>query len=327
MAQAATASRPSSTTRRISITDAVERLRSRIAARCAARARRDARPSRRVGPLRACSSWRPARFASGSPRGSPSRRWPTRSGSRSKRSRRSGTACGRPSPSCSTGPRGAAEQPTARDVPVFRPFMLAHPLEETKVSLDDYAAEWKWDGIRVQLVHAGGETRLYSRTGDDISRQLPRRRRGVRDAAACSTASCWCAARTRASPTCTAARRRASTRFSSGSAARTSAPKMLGALSRLRPALRHLVRRRRGSARAAAGPSGARGSKRFAAQLDPERFDVSQLIEADELRGARGAARRRPRRGDRGHHAQAPRQPLCRRAAAPACGTNGSAIR
>src|SRR3954451_18183214 len=68
---------------------------------------------------------------------------------------------------------GRGEQPTARDVPVFRPFMLAHPLDETKVSLDDYAAEWKWDGIRVQLVHAGGKTRLYSRTGDDISHSFP----------------------------------------------------------------------------------------------------------------------------------------------------------
>ena len=81
---------------------------------------------------------------------------------------------------------GRAEQPTARDIPVFRPFMLAHPLEETKVSLDDYAAEWKWDGIRVQLVHAGDETRLFSRTGDDISQSFPDiaeafRTRGVLD--------------------------------------------------------------------------------------------------------------------------------------------------
>ena len=68
---------------------------------------------------------------------------------------------------------GRAGQPAARDVPVFRPFMLAHPLEDTKVSLDDYAAEWKWDGIRVQFVHAGSETRLYSRTGDDISGSFP----------------------------------------------------------------------------------------------------------------------------------------------------------
>jgi DNA ligase-1 len=68
---------------------------------------------------------------------------------------------------------GKAPQPTAKDVPVFRPFMLAHPLDNLRVSLDDYAAEWKWDGIRIQLVHAGGQTRLYSRTGDDISASFP----------------------------------------------------------------------------------------------------------------------------------------------------------
>ncbi len=68
---------------------------------------------------------------------------------------------------------GRGDQPTAGNVPVFRPFMLAHALEETRVSLDDYLAEWKWDGIRVQLVHAGGETRLYSRAGDDITGSFP----------------------------------------------------------------------------------------------------------------------------------------------------------
>ncbi|MES2445212.1 MAG: cisplatin damage response ATP-dependent DNA ligase [Pseudomonadota bacterium] len=68
---------------------------------------------------------------------------------------------------------GKGAQPTAENVPVFRPFMLAHPLEETQVSLDDYAAEWKWDGIRVQLVHVAGETRLYSRAGDDITHSFP----------------------------------------------------------------------------------------------------------------------------------------------------------
>src|SRR5438309_5153546 len=68
---------------------------------------------------------------------------------------------------------GRAPQPTARDVPIFRPFMLAHTLDDIRVSLDDYAAEWKWDGIRVQLVHAGNATRLYSRTGDDISGSFP----------------------------------------------------------------------------------------------------------------------------------------------------------
>ncbi|OWK28884.1 cisplatin damage response ATP-dependent DNA ligase [Sphingomonas dokdonensis] len=68
---------------------------------------------------------------------------------------------------------GRGAQPTAENVPVFRPFMLAHPLEDLRVDLADYAAEWKWDGIRVQIVHIAGETRLYSRTGDDVTRAFP----------------------------------------------------------------------------------------------------------------------------------------------------------
>jgi DNA ligase-1 len=68
---------------------------------------------------------------------------------------------------------GRGPQPTAKDMPLFRPFMLAHPLDVARISLDEFAAEWKWDGIRIQLVHAGGETRLYSRTGDDISGSFP----------------------------------------------------------------------------------------------------------------------------------------------------------
>jgi DNA ligase-1 len=68
---------------------------------------------------------------------------------------------------------GRGEQPTPKNLPVFRPFMLAHPLEDERVSMDEYAAEWKWDGIRVQLVRVGGQTRLYSRAGDDISRTFP----------------------------------------------------------------------------------------------------------------------------------------------------------
>ena len=66
-----------------------------------------------------------------------------------------------------------APPPSGEDMPLFRPFMLAHPLEQTAVDMTDYAAEWKWDGIRVQVVHAGGETRVYSRSGDDISGTFP----------------------------------------------------------------------------------------------------------------------------------------------------------
>lgn len=66
-----------------------------------------------------------------------------------------------------------ADAPDVSDRPMFRPFMLAHPLEATRIDLKDYAAEWKWDGIRVQLVRVSGETRLYSRSGDDISATFP----------------------------------------------------------------------------------------------------------------------------------------------------------
>ena len=68
---------------------------------------------------------------------------------------------------------GRAERPDLKDVAFFRPFMLAHPLEDATVDLADYAAEWKWDGIRVQIVHGGGQTRIYSRGGEEISAAFP----------------------------------------------------------------------------------------------------------------------------------------------------------
>ena len=34
-------------------------------------------------------------------------------------------------------------------------------------------AEWKWDGIRVQLAAGGGTRRLFSRSGDDIAAAFP----------------------------------------------------------------------------------------------------------------------------------------------------------
>ena len=42
-----------------------------------------------------------------------------------------------------------------------------------KLDPADYAAEWKWDGIRVQAVSESGVRRLYSRTGDDMSGAFP----------------------------------------------------------------------------------------------------------------------------------------------------------
>ena len=71
---------------------------------------------------------------------------------------------------------GAAEKPAHRAEAPFRPVMLASPLADAKMSELDpsaYAAEWKWDGIRVQATGEGDTRRLYSRTGDDIGRAFP----------------------------------------------------------------------------------------------------------------------------------------------------------
>ena len=71
---------------------------------------------------------------------------------------------------------GRGPRPSLDDKPVFRPLMLANPLDDHEVAgldLEAYLAEWKWDGIRVQIAATGGEVRLYSRTGDDISGSFP----------------------------------------------------------------------------------------------------------------------------------------------------------
>jgi DNA ligase-1 len=75
---------------------------------------------------------------------------------------------------------GRAEKPISIDPAPFRPVMLSHAIEETDfAALDpaDFTAEWKWDGIRVQAVagEADGKrvARLYSRTGEDVSRAFP----------------------------------------------------------------------------------------------------------------------------------------------------------
>src|SRR6185369_921159 len=72
---------------------------------------------------------------------------------------------------------GRSEKPSSENPGRFRPAMLAQAIDEAvdfaRLDPADYAAEWKWDGIRVQLVNEGGVRRLYTRTGDDISRSFP----------------------------------------------------------------------------------------------------------------------------------------------------------
>ncbi|TYC52872.1 cisplatin damage response ATP-dependent DNA ligase [Rhodobacterales bacterium] len=77
---------------------------------------------------------------------------------------------------------GKAGPPETDDPAPFRPVMLAHPLDEQKdiaaLEASDFEVEWKWDGIRIQAAAgtaADGSIvrRLYSRTGEDISRAFP----------------------------------------------------------------------------------------------------------------------------------------------------------
>ena len=72
---------------------------------------------------------------------------------------------------------GRGERPNADAPGRFRPVMLAVAIDEAvdfeRLAPADHAAEWKWDGIRVQAVREGGVARLYSRTGDEISGAFP----------------------------------------------------------------------------------------------------------------------------------------------------------
>ena len=63
--------------------------------------------------------------------------------------------------------------PDMANLPTFRPFMLAHPLEETVVDLADYVAEWKWDGIRGQIILRGGSHFVWSRGEELITDRFP----------------------------------------------------------------------------------------------------------------------------------------------------------
>jgi len=76
---------------------------------------------------------------------------------------------------------GRGDKPVNLDPAPFRPVMLAHAIEDSDfadLEASDYAAEWKWDGIRVQAVTGRDPrgnliARLYSRTGEDITKSFP----------------------------------------------------------------------------------------------------------------------------------------------------------
>ena len=60
---------------------------------------------------------------------------------------------------------------------LFHPMMLANPIDEEKdfknLNPNNFQAEFKWDGIRIQLMVSQSNTHLYSRNGENISNTFP----------------------------------------------------------------------------------------------------------------------------------------------------------
>ena len=71
---------------------------------------------------------------------------------------------------------GRADMPDITGAVTFHPVMLSHPLPDNsaeRLTVSDWQVEYKYDGIRVQLVVTEQGKALYSRTGDDISESFP----------------------------------------------------------------------------------------------------------------------------------------------------------
>jgi DNA ligase-1 len=69
-----------------------------------------------------------------------------------------------------------AATPHESDLGLPYPFFLAHPLQADPATLgapSDWVIEWKWDGIRAQLVKRAGRVWLWSRGEDLITDRFP----------------------------------------------------------------------------------------------------------------------------------------------------------
>jgi len=67
-------------------------------------------------------------------------------------------------------------EPAESDISAPYPFFLASPVEGDPAALgprEDWLAEWKWDGIRSQLIRRKGECFIWSRGEDVITERFP----------------------------------------------------------------------------------------------------------------------------------------------------------
>ncbi len=75
------------------------------------------------------------------------------------------------------------EAPAAAGAGHPYPFFLAHPLQQPAATLGapaDWLVEWKWDGIRAQLVMRAGSAWLWSRGEELVTERFPEIERAAR---------------------------------------------------------------------------------------------------------------------------------------------------
>lgn len=68
------------------------------------------------------------------------------------------------------------DTPHESDIGLPYPFFLAHPLQTDPATLgatSEWIAEWKWDGIRAQLVKRAGRVWIWSRGEDLVTDRFP----------------------------------------------------------------------------------------------------------------------------------------------------------
>jgi DNA ligase-1 len=78
-------------------------------------------------------------------------------------------------PSAESWSRLLSTEDTARDVSAPYPFLLAHPVEDPDALGDAHrwASEWKWDGIRGQLIRREGQCFIWSRGEELVTERYP----------------------------------------------------------------------------------------------------------------------------------------------------------
>jgi DNA ligase 1 len=87
-----------------------------------------------------------------------------------------------------------AARPDTKGLAVFRPLMLATPLEDADLAIlaaRDFAAEWKWDGIRVQIASEAAGVKIFSRRAKISRRHFLISPERLPVWMSRSTGSCW----------------------------------------------------------------------------------------------------------------------------------------